>query len=397
MEKGKSRSLYNKSFLSLFFLILNSVVWFYLVVILVRYTEPVLIPSATSLSWIFYFSVLISTLAGAAIADKLDRARFIRFWVVFGVISSLFPLVLSSFGELGTVVLFTLWGFAFGVGFPSCLALFSLLTDIEKRGSAGGIISFSTYVVLFLAIMVIPSELLYFSLMLAGWRALALWPLFHLRVNSLAESRSISYLSILRRSKFLLYFCPWLIFCVVNYFGVQIVGQSLGSFVRNLMIFSEFLVGGIFCLVAGMLMDLRGRRPTIIVGAVALGLGYALLSFSPASTITQVFYVIVDSVAFGIFTVAFVLVVWGDMSAEGLGEKFYALGYSCIPLAVILSQAFASWLKTVNVGSALSLVSFFLFLAAVPLFFAPELLPEKVIRKREIQRYIEEAKEVVKR
>lgn len=391
-------STHRKSFLLLFFLILNSVAWFYLIVAVTGHAVPAPIPSASSLRWLFYLAAIVSMLIGPIIAEKFDRMRFIRFWIILGIISSLFPLVLPSFGEFEVMTLLIFWGFAFGIGFPSCLALIPLLTSVEKRGRTGGTIFLATYVVLFLLIVIMPLDIFSISLMLAVWRGLGLGVfLLHVKIDEAVKLRSVSYLSILRRGKFLLYFLPWLAFCLVNYFGVQILEQSFGQSMTTLILTMEFSVGALCCLIVGWLMDLKGRKSVIIIGLIMLGLGYALLSFFSPSLFAQAFFIIVDSIAFGIFTVAFVFVVWGDMSIGERGEKFYALGSICVPAAVILSIALSPWLKMIDISSAFSLASFFIFLAIIPLFFAPELLPEKVIKEREIRRYVEEAKKVARR
>ncbi len=386
-----------KRFLLLFFLILNSVAWFYLIVAVTGYAGPALIP-ASSLHWLFYLATLVSMLIGPTIAEKFDRMRFIRFWIILGIISSLFPLVLPTFGEFEVAMLLIFWGFAFGIGFPSCLALIPLLTSVEKRGRTGGTIFFATYLMLFLLIVVTPLDIFSISLMFAVWRGLGLGVfLLHVKIDETVKLRSVSYFSILRRGKFLLYFFPWLAFCLVNYFGVQILEQSFGKSMLTLILTMEFSVGALCCFISGRLMDLKGRKLVIIMGLVMLGLGHALLSFFPPSSFALAFFIIVDNIAFGIFTVAFVFVVWGDMSIGERGEKFYALGNICVPAAVILSIALSPWLKMIDISSAFSLASFFIVLAIIPIFFAPELLPEKVIKEREIRKYVEEAKKVARR
>ena len=144
-------------------------------------------------------------------------------------------------------------------------------------------------------------------------------------------------------------------------------------------------------------MDLKGRKHVIIGGVAMLGLGYALLSLFPFTPSVQAFYMIVDGIAFGIFTVAFISVVWGDMSNGERGEKFYALGNIPVPIAIMLSLLISPWLATLSLSGTLSVASFFIFLAIIPLFFAPELLPEKVIKEREIRKYVERAKKVARR
>jgi MFS family permease len=235
------------------------------------------------------------------------------------------------------------------------------------------------------------------SLALAGWRSLAFVTFFiYAGIEVSGQLRTVSYLSILRRKTFLLYFIPWLAFAIINYFevrvfaGVEFLGASLDVLVGAI----EFSVGAIFCVVSGWLMDHRGRRWTIIIGLVMLGLGYALLSFFPLNSVVVTLFIITDSVAFGIFTVAFISVVWGDISNGERAERFYALGTIPILAALSLSTLLASVLEGVSKNTAFSLASFFLFLAIIPIFFAPELLPEKVVKEREIRKYAEEAKKI---
>lgn len=144
-------------------------------------------------------------------------------------------------------------------------------------------------------------------------------------------------------------------------------------------------------------MDLKGRKLVIIGGVAMLGLGYALLSLFPSVIPVQAFYMIVDGIAFGLFTVAFIFVVWGDMLDRERGEKFYALGNIPVPIAIMISLLISPWLKTLGLSSTFSIASFFIFLAIIPIFLAPELLPERVLKKRELKGYVEKVKKAVGR
>ncbi|GAI45731.1 unnamed protein product, partial [marine sediment metagenome] len=104
-----------------------------------------------------------------------------------------------------------------------------------------------------------------------------------------------------------------------------------------------------------------------------------------------------DGIAFGIFTVAFIFVVWGDMSNGERGDKFYALGTIPVPMAIMLSLLISPWLAKLGLSGTFSLASILIFLAIIPIFLAPELLPEKVIKERGIRKYVEEAKKVAQR
>jgi MFS family permease len=389
-------SIHRKNFMPIFFLILNSVTWFYLI-IYVGFMAPEPIPFASSLQWLFYLTVLVSMLIGPII-EKINKMRFLFFWILLGIISSLFPIFLTS-SEYEVALLLISWGFAFGIGFPSCLALIPLLTRVEERGRVSGVIFLATYLTLFtLMILIGRLNLLFYSLALAAWRSLSFFALSsHISMDDIDQLKPVSYRSVLQRRKFFIYFLPWLIFCLTNYFEVQVFEQLLGKSIVVLIGAMEFTIGSLFCFVGGWLMDLKGRKWVIIMGLVMLGLGYALLSFFPFITFTQAFFILVDGIAFGIFTVAFISVIWGDISNGERAEKFYALGNSPVPIAVTLSLFLSPWLRMLDASRAFSLASFFIFLAIIPIFFAPELLPEKVLRKRELKKYVEEVKKIAGR
>ena len=392
----KEFSINRKSFLLIFLLILNSVTWFYMLVYITGLTAPELIPFASSLRWLFYLAAIVSALIGPIIAERVNKMRFLLFWVLLGVISSLF-LILPTPSKYEVAMLMVFWGFAFGIGFPSCLALIPTLTSVEERGRMGGIIFCVTYAILPLFLFAIVQLDVFFTLLtLAVWRSLALGAfLLHANIDDAVQLRPVSYLSILRRGTFFLYFFPWLAFCLINYFGYQVLEQFFSKSMMALMGIIEFAVGSLFCLIGGWLMDLKGRKLVIIGGVVMLGLGYALLSLFPFIPPVQAFYMIVDGIAFGIFTVAFIFAVWGDMSNGERGDKFYALGIIPVTIAIMLSLLISPWLTTLSLSSTFSIASFFIFLAVIPLFFAPELLPEKALKKRELREYVEKVKKAV--
>jgi MFS family permease len=340
-------------------------------------------------------------LIGPVIAErtKINKMRFLLFWILLGAISSLFPIVIPISGKYEVSMLLVFWGFAFGIGFPSCLALIPFLTTIEERGRVSGTILLATYVTSFLLIFTIRHLSIFpYTLILAAWRSLGLAAvLSRVSLNRVLNLRPVSYFSILRCKKFFLYFFPWLAFCLINYFENQVFGEFFGTSMLALISTMELLVGSFFGFVSGWLMDSKGRRWMIIIGLVMLGLGYISLSFFPQTTFIQAFFVIVDGIAFGIFAVAFMFVIWGDISNGRQGDKFYALGTISVPAATALSLFISPWLKTISASSAFSLAGFFIFLAIIPIFFAPELLPEKVLKRRELREYVEKVKKIVGR
>jgi hypothetical protein len=123
-----------------------------------------------------------------------------------------------------------------------------------------------------------------------------------------------------------------------------------------------------------------------------LGVGYGALGILPLGVNWYV-YSVTDGIAWGIFYVLFFMTIWGDLAHEGPSEKFYALGE--LPylfsnfLRFMLGSFFA---EAVLMYAIFSLASFFLFLAVLPLTFAPETLPERRIKELELRGYIDKAK-----
>lgn len=394
----KGFSIQRRNFLLIFFLIFNSVTWFYLIVYK-GFLATETIPFAPSLAWLFYLAVLVSMLIGPIVAERVKKMHFLLMWTILGIIFSLFPLVLSTFSELEVAIILILWGFAFGVGFPSCLAIIPSLTKVEERGRTGGIIFCSTFATIFLLFIVFKDlDVSSYSLMLGVWRSIGIVAfLLHVTLDESSQRKQVSYFSVIRNKTFLLYFFPWLAFCVVNYFETPVLEEFYGESSWVLVGAAEFTVGALFCLIGGWLMDLKGRKFVIIFGLVTFGLGFALLTFFPNMSFSLAFFVIASGIAFGIFTVAFIFVVWGDMLNGELGEKFYALGNSPVPAATMLSYFFSPWLGKLEISAVFSLASFFIFLAIIPIFFAPELLSERALKERELRGYVEKVKKIAGR
>ncbi len=388
--------IHQRSFLLLFFLILNTFTWFYSITYIIRYSAPILV---FQLHWVFFLSGLVSMFIGPLIAKRVGNERFLFTWILLGIISSLFYATSPSLNEFGTIALLIFLGFSFGSGLPSCLALIPSFTKIEERGRVGGITLFATYAILpFLLIPIGSLDIPSSSLTLAIWRGLGFGVfLLNVDISKVARPKSSSYISILHGRTFLLYFLPWLAFCLINYSGYPILEEFFGESWAELMSITEIIAGSLSCIVGGWLMDLKGRRATIILALAMLGIGWGLISLFPNIQLAQALYIAVSGVTWGILTLAFTFVVWGDISSGEQEEKFYALGLAPVTVAVGLSALISSWLITLHPSSTFSLASFFLFLAVIPILFAPELLPERITRKRELREYVEKVKKVAGR
>ena len=122
-----------------------------------------------------------------------------------------------------------------------------------------------------------------------------------------------------------------------------------------------------------------------------LGIEYAALSSFSSSSYTLYLFLILDGITWGLLFSAFFTAIWGDLAEDHEKEKYYVLG----GLPYLLSNFLYIIIKPVAEGvspiTAFSLASFFLFLAVIPLMYAPETLPDKTIKDRELKNYLEKA------
>jgi len=149
-----------------------------------------------------------------------------------------------------------------------------------------------------------------------------------------------------------------------------------------------------FILFTGFLIDLYGRKRILLYGFIALGIAYATVSIAPSSQILWYFYSIIDGIATGSFVIILLFTIWGDLSPQGASEKYYAIGGLPYISIVVIKEIIRPYVILIPVTAAFSFASFFLFLAVIPLMYAPETLPEKLIRRRELEKYVEKAKKI---
>jgi hypothetical protein len=120
-----------------------------------------------------------------------------------------------------------------------------------------------------------------------------------------------------------------------------------------------------------------------------------MIGLIPEPEFSWYLYFVVDAIAWGIFSLIFYIVIWGDIAQSRNSEKYYTLGSipyfisSIIPLLLT-----TSFIENVEVTAAFSVASFFLFAAVMPLVFAPETLPEKKMELRRLRSFAEDAKKM---
>jgi MFS family permease len=233
------------------------------------------------------------------------------------------------------------------------------------------------------------------SLVSSVWRALGLIMLFLAKpsVIALEKRKHISFALVFNNKSFLLYLIPWIMFSLIDGFETVVFGSFLEPVFYNFLRVVGAIIGTVSALVSGLMADYIGRKRVVIYGFISLGLAYAVIGIAPANIISWYFYSVIDGIAWGIFTVAFFLVLWGDLSSNRASEKYYAIGSIPFFLAELIGFLFVP-LASIPANAAFSVASLFLFVAVLPLMYAPETLPEKKIRLRRLRKYMDAAKKV---
>jgi MFS family permease len=155
---------------------------------------------------------------------------------------------------------------------------------------------------------------------------------------------------------------------------------------------------GAAAVLGGIFVDSVGRKPIAIAGFALLGVGTAVLGFSGNSLLdihplVLYFNPVIDGIAEGFLLVLFVLTLWGDLSHNSSSDKYYALGVMPFFVSKLLELTVGPYIfeGITSITALFSFTAFFLFLAVLPLVYAPETLPEKHIKERELKSYIEKA------
>lgn len=390
----------NKALFSII-LIINAFVWLFCASVILR--EIVDVAALSDYEVLMVWSVnfcgaTVSILAGAFLVGRFHlRVRFLLFWTLFGTISSIAPLFMDTTAVDGVLAVSALFSVSLGLGLPVCMAMFCDYTIIENRARFGGITLLFIMVLGAFTANLITENIMTSSLVLGFWRGLSLAAFFIIDLDEryLKRRVNISFMSILRERSFVVYIVPWTMFSLVNYLSASIGASIHGEEVIYPLMLIGNVLTGVFAIVGGFLSDIVGRKRITIVGFVLLGLGYAILGIYPLSTFCLYFYTIVDGIAWGIFYVIFFFTIWGDLAYDKPSEKYYALGSLPYILSNFLRLTVGPFIaNTISAYAIFSFAAFFLFLAVLPLTFAPETLPEKKIKERELKKYIEKAKRI---
>jgi hypothetical protein len=397
--------LFKREFLGVFIAVVNAFSWYFPLYVFFENIASGLKFDFFSLSVVYglqFVGAIGSAIVGTVLIKKFRTLNFfLSMWMLIGVIASAMMILLETADIAFIWPVSLILGLSLGLGFPSCLAYFGSYGLEETRGRLGGITFLASGLcIFFVGVLISFSSLVVGALILATWRALGLVSFLFVqpKVNDLREDAiEVSYKSILSEKPFLLYFAPWFMFSLVNFLERPITGNLFGPDIASLVPIAEFGIGGVAALVGGWFADSVGRKRVIVFAFIMLGVGYALLGLFPEEPRIWYMYIVLDGVAWGIFFLAFFMVIWSELAEKRAKEKYYLIGVLPFLISSFIQVLFAPLVSSISETAAFSLASFFLFLAVLPLMYAPETLPQKKIEQRQLRGYIEQAKKVIEK
>jgi MFS family permease len=382
-------------------LVVNAFVWYYAT--LVFFLEEIILKTAytgiiqNSLIWGLHFGgLIIAAFVGTLISKKIEHRKLIMLWMILGVLSSLALLIINPLEIWQVSIVGLLLGASLGLGMPACMGHYADSMPVESRGRISGITLFVSGIGIAAFSIVGISDLLILGVVLAAWRLFGLVLFMIAKVPQspiMAKKSPSKYKHIFSQHSFILYLIPWVMFSLINYLIAPSRPNIATVDAGNLALIQTGFMG-LFALLGGFLIDSMGRKRIAVTGFILLGLGTAVLGISSSSLPILYFNAVIDGIAWGFLLVLFMLTVWGDLSYSESSDKYYALGVMPFFISKFLDLTVGSYIyANLNDSPALfSFGAFFLFLAVLPLIYAPETLPEKVTQKKSIDSYVEKAK-----
>lgn len=370
--------LAKKGFLAVLVLIVNALSWYFPLYVFFENTLKKFQIDFTILLASFgihYVAVIGFGITGIVLLNELSRNMFLSLWIAIGAVGSAMMIMVETNNVAYVLLVSFLLGISLGLGFPSCLAYFGDFSLGENRGRLGGIVWFASGIcMLLLGLLVSISSFIVSVLIFATWRGIGLVLFLLVKPDQVRKEDvvNVSYSSILGDRSFLLYLIPWIMFCLVNFLERPITSSLFGTNIAFLVSVAEFGIGGVTALIGGWFADSVGRKRLIIFGFIMLGIGYAVLGLFPSVIHSWYLHIILDGVAWGIFALMFFIVIWSELAGNRIKEKYYLIGVLPFLISSYIQILFTPYAELIPVSAAFSLASFFLFLAVLPLLYAPE-------------------------
>jgi MFS family permease len=385
-------------------LVVNAFIWYFVIFNFLKnlVTQPGFPFDSVAVFGINFLGIAFSAISSTFVLRKIkSKLTFLRNWIIAGILLSFAPLVMANASYAILLFISCLVGVYFGLGMPIVMGYYADSNAVEKRGKSSGLAFLAIGVGIFGFSFLGGTSGAITAIILSIWRLMGLVPLVFLKQTEKSnEAVQPSYISILKDRSFLLYLIPWFLFLMVSTVVLSINEVQLKAGEAYNLGILENALAGIFAVVFGVFSDKVGRKRLAILGFILVGLGYASLAVAPPGYIlTLGFYTLVDGIAWGAFYTIFLLTIWGDLANGRGSEKYYVLGSLPYLLTNFLQFFILNvWGKGLaDYVTLFSYASLFLFLAVLPLVYAPETLPEKALKDRDLKSYVQKAQKLIEK
>jgi len=348
---------------------------------------------------VLFFGFAVSCgIIGSLVLERIQRRKFLWFWLTLEVLTMLSVTIFQ--GLTFSLIFSALMGISFGLGFPTIQALVTEATTFEERGRVSTIL-FLIWSILFISIFMFSQELGITGIAAicaiaaaSGFAALFIDPCER------ETGPTKTWKSIATSTAFVYYAIPWIAFQIAN--GLIVFGflpQEFNSVVQ-MGVAVEFIAVIFSIIISGFLADLVGRKQPIIIGLVLLGISYSILGIGNTPN-AYLAYSLIEGLAYGLIVVSYLQVVLGDLSSRTWSkERFFVLGglliFQLIYTIFSLVQAWFS-IGPISLRFLTPTLAVLVFLSAIPVFYAPETMPEAKLREKKIKRHTEQVAELVKK
>lgn len=394
-----------RRFLAVILLFSPSFAWFYAINSIVFEHGPGVTPPSEG--WIltgkalFLIAIALSAIIGSMICKRWKCNRFLSFWVLFGVLTTIAFAVFK--GPTVSLLLSALAGISFGIGFPSCLAFIADSTAVEERARVSGF----TMLITFISIPVVGGVLNAVSVqlgltaaffVLAAFRATSFFALFT-ETCEISPPKIKTWSTVFTTRGFGLYLLSWLMYMAASSTVVFVsnwlpdVPKPQITDLENIALALQSLGVAFAALLSGFAADRFGRKNVITFGLASLGIAYMAYGLT-RDPIAYLFAQLFFGASYGIMFSVFFITVIGDFGSIGSRERYYAAG-SIFLFAYFASQLLSGMFIIEDATVVAFLLGMALFVAILPIQNAPETLPREKIRSRRFREHLKKVRELV--
>jgi MFS family permease len=292
------------------------------------------------------------------------------------------------------LIIFLVAGIFFSIGQLASFTYFWNLTMPEERGRVGGLIGFFS-LPFFYFVHFLMTETLDFSGIVILSVILSLGTLIIKLFNPekkeslTAKKGEKGYLPETRT--ILLYSIPWVVFSLINAtlarnISVYFSQQISSSFYISLTVLQAIAaVFGAFS--GGIIADFFGRRVCLAFSLTLYGISSALAGLINNYALLYFVY-FANGVNWGILSILYLLVVWGDLSNKENCAKNYSLGLIIFYLATGVGILLTHQISQIPLIISSLVSCLLIFLSNIPLILVPELVSSDFRERIKLKLYM---------